>query len=115
MGALSDWVRQVVMVLVLTGVVELALPTGALRRYVQVVLGLLVLLAIVRPVLAWLGSEPATLVPAWQQVLEGMSAGPGRQAARRGPWVPKTSRRPGTGPAAWPWPAPAAAGGADPG
>ncbi|EKP93823.1 stage III sporulation protein AF [Thermaerobacter subterraneus] len=84
MGALSDWVRQVVMVLVLTGVVELALPTGALRRYVQVVLGLLVLLAIVRPVLAWLGSEPATLVPAWQQVLEGMSAGPGRAGGPAG-------------------------------
>ncbi|QIA27109.1 sporulation protein [Thermaerobacter sp. PB12/4term] len=84
MGALSDWVRQVVMVLILTGVVELALPTGALRRYVQVVLGLLVLLAIVRPVLAWLGSEPATLVPAWQQVLEGMGTGPGREGGPAG-------------------------------
>ncbi|GAB6876020.1 stage III sporulation protein AF [Thermaerobacter litoralis] len=69
MGALSEWIRQVVMVLILTGLVELALPTGAMRRYVQVVLGLLVLLAVIRPVLAWLGSEPADLVPAWQRAL----------------------------------------------
>lgn len=75
MGALGEWIRQVVLVLILTGVVELALPAGAVRRYVQVVLGLLVLLAIIRPVLAWLNSEPADLVPAWQRALEAAAAG----------------------------------------
>lgn len=75
MGALSEWIRQVILVLILTGVVELALPAGTMRRYVQVVLGLLVLLAIIRPVLAWLGGEPATLVPAWERILEQAGAG----------------------------------------
>ncbi|HEY8552691.1 MAG TPA: stage III sporulation protein AF [Thermaerobacter sp.] len=76
MGALSEWIRQVVLVLILTGVVELALPPGTMRRYVQVVLGLLVLLAIIRPVLTWLGGEPARLVPAWERILEQAASGP---------------------------------------
>ena len=76
MAGLSEWIRQIILVLLLTGVVELALPRGSMRRYVQVVLGLFVLLAIIRPVLAWLGSEPANLVPAWQKALQE-AAGPG--------------------------------------
>lgn len=74
MGGISEWVRQVVLILLLTGIVQMALPGGGARRYVQVVLGLFILLAIVRPVLALLETEPAALLPGWERALRDAGA-----------------------------------------
>ncbi|PZN13488.1 MAG: sporulation protein [Bacillota bacterium] len=74
MGGISEWVRQVVLVLLLTGIVQMALPSGGARRYVQVVLGLFILLAIVRPVLALLQTEPASLLTGWERALRDAGA-----------------------------------------
>lgn len=78
MGGVSEWVRQVILILLLAGIVEMVLPSGGARRYVQLVLGLLVLLAIIRPVLAVLEAEPADLLPAWERALResGAAAAP---------------------------------------
>lgn len=86
MAGINEWVRQIIVVLVLTGLVELALPGGTMRRYIQVVLGLLILLTVIRPVLGWLDREPADLLPAWQRVLQQASAAdPVYQANPPGP------------------------------
>lgn len=54
---LADWVGRIVVLLVAAAMVELALPAGGLRRYVEVVLGLVVLVTVLRPVLGWLGAD----------------------------------------------------------
>ncbi|MCL6581699.1 MAG: stage III sporulation protein AF [Firmicutes bacterium] len=53
--ALRAWVREIVTVLVLAGLVEMLLPAGESRRFARVALGLFVVLAVARPVLALVG------------------------------------------------------------
>jgi stage III sporulation protein AF len=54
---LKEWVRGLVLLVLLGGCLEMLLPMGGMKRYVRLVLGLLVMLAMVRPVLAFLGQE----------------------------------------------------------
>jgi len=55
--ALRTWVREVVTLLVLAGLVEMLLPAGGSRRFARVALGLFVVLAVARPVLALVGGD----------------------------------------------------------
>jgi len=48
---IAVWLRQVITVLVLVRFVELVLPEGSIRRYARLVMGLVIMLAIVRPLL----------------------------------------------------------------
>lgn len=56
---LSDWLRQIVIVVIMAGVAEMLMPRGQLKGYIKVVLGLMVLLAILNPVLGVLSGELA--------------------------------------------------------
>ncbi len=56
MSPITGWVRQIVVVGVLAGIAELALPRGSTRGYVRVVVGLLVMLTILEPVLGLMGN-----------------------------------------------------------
>jgi len=56
-AVLAGWVGRVVVLLVAAAVVELALPSGALRRYVEVVVGLVVLVTVLHPILDWFGAD----------------------------------------------------------
>lgn len=53
--ALRLWVREVVLVLFLAGLLEMLLPEGDLKRFGRVAVGFFVVLAVARPVLALLG------------------------------------------------------------
>jgi stage III sporulation protein AF len=46
---ISDWARQLAFLVLFATVVEMILPAGDLRRYVKMVLGLMVVLAVVDP------------------------------------------------------------------
>lgn len=54
---LKTWVRQLVLIVILVGVVEMLLPDASMRKYARATLGLLVLIAILVPFLGLLHRE----------------------------------------------------------
>ncbi|MGE5674249.1 MAG: stage III sporulation protein AF [Mycobacterium leprae] len=55
MEFLKDWVRNLVMLVILAGCLELLVPAGGMKKYVRMTMGLLVVLAVTRPILGFLG------------------------------------------------------------
>ncbi len=54
MQALSAWARDLVLIIALAAVLEMALPQGDFRRFARLVMGLLVLLALLKPLMGYL-------------------------------------------------------------
>jgi len=59
---LSDWLKQLLAVVLLASVVELLLPGNSFHRYMRLVLGLLILLAMLSPVMALVRGDPSRLL-----------------------------------------------------
>lgn len=57
MAWLVEWLRQIIAIVLLAGIVELLLPSNAYQRYVRLVLGLFILLALLSPILTLLQGE----------------------------------------------------------
>lgn len=55
MTALENWIKHLIMLALLAGVVELLLPQSSLQRYARTALGFMVLLAVLLPVLGLMG------------------------------------------------------------
>ena len=51
MGGLKQWARDVIAIVLLGGLLELAVPDGQLQRYARLVVGLLIMLSVLNPVL----------------------------------------------------------------
>lgn len=64
---LQELVRNVAFVVVLASVVEMLLPKGEMSRYVKLVMGLFVLMAVLTPVLSLLGRNWEVDLRAWQE------------------------------------------------
>ncbi len=56
-GWLSQWLRDIVAVILLAAIVELLLPNKAMQRYARLVVGLIILLTILSPVLRLLQED----------------------------------------------------------
>ncbi|MHA7962789.1 stage III sporulation protein AF [Paenibacillus sp. CAU 1782] len=56
-GWLSQWLRDIVAVILLAAIVELLLPNKAMQRYARLVVGLIILLTILSPVLKLLQED----------------------------------------------------------
>ncbi|MCR2803116.1 stage III sporulation protein AF [Paenibacillus soyae] len=56
-GWLSDWLRDIIAVILLAVLVELLLPNKAMQRYARLVVGLFILLTILSPVLRLIQSD----------------------------------------------------------
>ncbi|PTM58522.1 stage III sporulation protein AF [Desmospora activa] len=54
---LSDWLKQIVMLVLIATFLDLLLPNNALDRYVKLVMGLLIILAMLSPVLNLLQTD----------------------------------------------------------
>jgi stage III sporulation protein AF len=54
---MSDWLRQLAALVLLAGVAEVLLPQGSFRGYARSVLGLMVVVAVLQPLLRFLGPE----------------------------------------------------------
>ncbi|HHY42024.1 MAG TPA: stage III sporulation protein AF [Thermoanaerobacterales bacterium] len=50
-GALSQWIRQIIMVVMFAAFVDFLIPENSFLRYVKVFLGLLVMIAIINPLI----------------------------------------------------------------
>ncbi|MBS7530896.1 stage III sporulation protein AF [Hazenella sp. IB182353] len=72
---LSDWVQQIVLIVLIAGFVDLILPNTAMERYVKLVMGLLIILAILSPLLGLLGKEYDLSELALQQEKESGALG----------------------------------------
>lgn len=57
MSVVGDWVKSIVFVLVLASVMEMLLPRGSLHRFVQVVLGLMIIMSLLQPMLELLSRQ----------------------------------------------------------
>ncbi|PZD93432.1 stage III sporulation protein AF [Paenibacillus sambharensis] len=68
---LSDWLRQILGIVLLAAVIDLLVPGKAYHRYVRLVLGLLILLAMLSPILSLVKGNADELLEAglrsWEQ------------------------------------------------
>ncbi|MEW6308228.1 MAG: stage III sporulation protein AF [Bacillota bacterium] len=58
MAALTAWVRNISALVLLAGFLDMLLPNTSLRRFARLAVGLLVLLSVLKPAMAFLGAEP---------------------------------------------------------
>lgn len=56
-GWISDWLRDIVLIILLATFVDLLIPNNALQRYVKVVVSLIILLTVLSPVIALLKAD----------------------------------------------------------
>lgn len=68
MHAISIWLKQVVLLVLLATFIDLLLPNQALSRYVKLVMGLLIILAILNPILALLSDRFHWEALSWQHL-----------------------------------------------
>lgn len=54
---LSGWLRQIVILVLIATFMDLLLPNNAMERYVKLVMGLLIILAILSPVFQWIRQD----------------------------------------------------------
>ncbi len=73
MEVLKELVRNVVIIILLTTFLDMLLPSGSLRPFVKVIMGLFVLVSLLNPLLSFFLNENEFEVFAWQQ--ENSTAG----------------------------------------
>ncbi|MCU6710146.1 stage III sporulation protein AF [Paenibacillus sp. J5C_2022] len=71
---LSDWLRDIIAVILLAVLVELLLPGKAMLRYARLVIGLFILLTILSPVLSLLKNDMSTHLEAGMKLWDERSA-----------------------------------------
>jgi stage III sporulation protein AF len=86
---LSDWLKQILAVVLLASVVDLLMPGKSFHRYMRFVLGLLILLAMLGPVLKLLKDDPEVLLENGMRGWEAAS----RKAAPEMPGLDEIERR----------------------
>ncbi len=55
---MGDWIRQIVILVLIAAFLDLLLPSGSMDRYVKLVMGLLIVMAMLSPVFRLLDREP---------------------------------------------------------
>lgn len=76
MAALKEWVRGLVLLVVIASFLELLLPMSSMKRFVRMAMGLLIILGVVRPIVGLLGQSVAvnpTLLLSDEPALPSMS------------------------------------------
>ncbi|MBB6635531.1 stage III sporulation protein AF [Cohnella thailandensis] len=64
MAALTEWLKQIIAVILLASLVDLLLPNQTMQRYIRLIAGLFILLALVGPMLSWIKSDFGTKLAA---------------------------------------------------
>ena len=67
MDVLKELVRNIVVILMLTAFLDMILPSGVMRPYVKMTMGLFILIALLNPVLDLVTDNHGSEVFAWQQ------------------------------------------------
>ena len=70
MDFLSEWMREIVVLLVFIVFLELLIPRSSVENFVRVVAGLLLLVTILKPIVVWIhGHHPMEM--SWQDMSHG--------------------------------------------
>jgi stage III sporulation protein AF len=56
---LNEWVKGLIVLLLLAGCLEMLVPSGAMKKYVRMTLGLFILLAVLDPIFSFIGQPVA--------------------------------------------------------
>ncbi|MDD2496659.1 MAG: stage III sporulation protein AF [Desulfitobacteriaceae bacterium] len=72
MQTISELVRNVTIIVLIAGFLEMMLPSSELKRFIKMVMGLFVLVSILNPIVSLLRQETAYEVFAWQDPVQGM-------------------------------------------
>ncbi|MGI6066543.1 MAG: stage III sporulation protein AF [Bacillota bacterium] len=72
MQTISELVRNVTIIVLIAGFLEMMLPSSELKRFIKMVMGLFVLVSILNPLISLLRQETAYEVFAWQDPVQGM-------------------------------------------
>lgn len=70
MDAISELVRNVTIIVLVAGFLEMLLPSGEIKRFVKAVLGLFILVSMLNPLLGFFDKNVVSEVLAWQDPLE---------------------------------------------
>jgi stage III sporulation protein AF len=57
MEGLSNWLRQIIAVVLLASLIDLLLPNRTMQRYVRLVAGLFILMTVATPILHWMKGD----------------------------------------------------------
>ena len=57
MGFLGDWVKNIVITMIFVTIVEIMMPSGSTRKYISLVIGLMVMFVIINPFLTLMAGE----------------------------------------------------------
>ncbi|MEY8746495.1 stage III sporulation protein AF [Paenibacillus tundrae] len=75
MGWLSNWLQELIMIVLLATFVDMLLPNRSMERYVKLVLSLLILLTLLSPITKLLKSDPVAELKRAMTVMESPSEG----------------------------------------
>lgn len=70
LDAISTLVRNVTIIVIIAGFLEMLLPNGEIKRFVKVVLGLFILVSMLNPLLSLFDKKVVSEVLAWQDTTE---------------------------------------------
>lgn len=65
---MGDWIRQIVLILFIATFIDLLLPNSSLERYVKLVMGLIIIMAILQPILQLILKEDS-----WNKIAASFS------------------------------------------
>ncbi len=70
MDGLSNWLRQIIAVILLASLIDLILPNRTMQRYVRLVAGLFILMTLATPILQWMKGDFTSKLTASLDVVE---------------------------------------------
>lgn len=69
MSAISEWVMQVIVFILLGTIVELLIPNNSMKKYVNIVIGLLLLLVLAKPILYLFTDDVTAQLDKFEQII----------------------------------------------
>lgn len=70
MDSLQDLIRNLAIILLLAGFLEMLLPSKSMKGFVKLIMGLFVISAILTPLTSFLGKTMETGIPAWIETMD---------------------------------------------
>ncbi len=69
MNVISEWVMQVIVFILLGTIVELLIPNNSMKKYVNIVIGLLLLLVLAKPILYLFTDDVTAQLDKFEQII----------------------------------------------
>ncbi|MBC7292609.1 MAG: stage III sporulation protein AF [Thermoleophilia bacterium] len=97
MESLADWASRVIVASIFASVVEAAIPGVQMKKYVRLVLGLMIAVALMEPIVSLLSGKPSLGEAAWSAASSAVGAEDaargGAPGSRDGSWDQAVARQ----------------------